>query len=609
MKKKRILALWGMGLLSVFCLVSAPGAETLQGVQQAIAAKGADWTAGHTPISQLPPDEFRKRLGVRPPHEFVGPEKASLPMALQAPSLPERLDWRNNGGNFVTPVRDQGSCGGCWSFSAAGALESYIMISNQTPGLSLDLAEQILVSCCKECSEWLGGCVGGWPHIAAEFLREKGLAPESCYPFTQSDGECSDACPDWQSSSQKVVDWNWVTTPNKASNVEALKNALYAHGPLSVSMAVYSDFSYYHGGIYKRTSSWLTGYHAVVLVGYDDQDQYFIMKNSWGPDTWGESGYMRISYSTVTDCQGDLNDPNNDNPGVCLGYMALAYSSSPFAGKVTSVNSASYSGLELARDSIVIAFGSNLAVGPAIATSIPLPADLRGTSVKITDNKKKEHLAPLFSVTPGQVNYLIPAEVAPGLAAVTITSGNGAVSTGSLQVARRYESYTWETYASVAPGLFSANSDGKGVAAAYAVRVKKDGSQVYEPVARYDLEQKKFIPLPIDLGLETDQVYLILYGTGIRLLPSPDAATVRIGDVDAPVTYVGAQGYFIGLDQINVKLPRSLAGRGEVDVLLTVDGKPANPLKINIGRLVNKIQPSALPEKRPSRTASPEPDR
>jgi hypothetical protein len=140
------------------------------------------------------------------------------------------------------------------------------------------------------------------------------------------------------------------------------------------------------------------------------------------------------------------------------------------------------------------------------------------------------------------------------------------------------------------------------------VRVKKDGSQVYEPVARYDLEQKKFIPLPIDLGPETDQVYLILYGTGIRLLPSPDGATVRIGDVDAPVTYVGAQGYFIGLDQINVKLPRSLAGRGEVEVLLTVDGKPANPLQINIRRFVKKIQPRLLPEKEPSRPVGPEQD-
>jgi len=101
-------------------------------------------------------------------------------------------------------------------------------------------------------------------------------------------------------------------------------------------------------------------------------------------------------------------------------------------------------------------------------------------------------------------------------------------------------------------------------------------------VAQYDPEQKKFVPVPIDLGPETEQVYLSLYGTGIRVLPSPEVATIQIGGIDAPVTYVGAQGYYIGLDQINVKLPRSLAGRGEVDVLLMVDGKPANPLKINI---------------------------
>jgi uncharacterized protein (TIGR03437 family) len=262
--------------------------------------------------------------------------------------------------------------------------------------------------------------------------------------------------------------------------------------------------------------------------------------------------------------------------------MALAYSPSPFAGKVTPVNSASYSGLELARDSIATAFGSNLAVAPVSSTSLPLPTDLGGTTVRITDNQKKEHLAPLFSVTPGQVNFLIPAQAAPGLAAVTVTGGNGAVSTGSLQIARGYEAYTWEPYASVAPGLFSANADGKGVAAANAVRVKKDGSQVYEPVARYDQDLKRFVPVPIDLGPETEQVYLSLYGTGIRALPSADSAKVQVGGSDAPVTYVGPQGYYIGLDQINVRLPRSLAGRGEVEVLLTVDGKPANPLKISI---------------------------
>ena len=582
MKIKKGLKIWGMGFLVLLSAAAAARAEGPPWAEQAVLAREAGWVAGETSLSPLPPDDLKRRLGVRPPHEFVGPQKMRPAMALQAPSLPERLDWRNNGGNFVSPVRDQGNCGSCWSFSAAGALESYLMIVNQTPGQAVDLAEQILVSCCPECSEWLGGCLGGWPHIAAEFLREKGTAAESCYPYTQTDGSCSEACPSWLSSAQKMVDWNWVTTPNKASNVEALKNALYAHGPLSVSLAVYQDFYSYRSGIYKRTSSWLSGYHAVVLVGYDVRERYFIIKNCWGSTGWGESGYIRMSYDTVTDCRGDLDDPSNSNPGVCLGYMAIAFSPSPFAGKVTSVNSASYAGLELARDSIVTAFGSDLALGPVSSSSLPLPTDLGGTTVKITDNKKRDSLAPLFSVAPGQVNFLLPPEAAPGLAAVTITSGNGAVSTGSLQIARRYDSYTWEPYASVAPGLFSANADGKGVVAANAVRVKKDGSQVYEPVAQYDPEQKKFVPVPIDLGPETEQVYLCLYGTGIRALPSAAAAAVKIGGVDAPVTYVGPQGYYIGLDQINVRLPRSLVGRGEAEILLTVDGKPANALRVKI---------------------------
>ncbi|MCI0339250.1 MAG: hypothetical protein L0226_16890, partial [Acidobacteria bacterium] len=151
---------------------------------------------------------------------------------------------------------------------------------------------------------------------------------------------------------------------------------------------------------------------------------------------------------------------------------------------------------------------------------------------------------------------------------VTITSGDGKVSTGTPLIS------------SVAPGLFSANSDGLGVAAATAVRMKADGTQISEAVAQFDPVQNKFVTLPLDLGPEGEQVFLILYGCGIRFRSNLSAVLVKIGGVDMEVQFAGPQGFFVGLDQINIPLPRSLAGRGDLDINLTVDGKAANVVQV-----------------------------
>ena len=106
-----------------------------------------------------------------------------------------------------------------------------------------------------------------------------------------------------------------------------------------------------------------------------------------------------------------------------------------------------------------------------------------------------------------------------------------------------------------APGLFAANADGQGVPTAVFLRVRADGSSLYEPVAR--LEGNRFVPAPIDLGPAGDQVFLVLYGTGIRFRQSISAS---VGGVDANVLFAGAVAGFAGLDQINLSLPRALVG-------------------------------------------------
>ena len=152
---------------------------------------------------------------------------------------------------------------------------------------------------------------------------------------------------------------------------------------------------------------------------------------------------------------------------------------------------------------------------------------------------------------------------------MTVISGETNLSLGTIQINN------------IAPALFSATSDGVGYAAANVQRVRNNVS-TFEDVVRYDVGLGKFAPIPIDLGPTTDGVYLVLYGTGINKRSDLSKVEVTIGGVTLPVLYAGQHCCYVGVDQINVQLPRSLAGRGDVDVILKVEGKEANTIKVNI---------------------------
>ena len=224
----------------------------------------------------------------------------------------------------------------------------------------------------------------------------------------------------------------------------------------------------------------------------------------------------------------------------------------------------------IAPESIVAAYGTGLATQTLLATQQPLPTSLAGTTVVVKDSPGIERLAPLFFVSPQQINCLIPSGTAPGTASLTVTSGDGKLSIGALQIS------------TVAPSLFTANFNGQGVATGVALRVKANGDQVYEPIVQFDQGQNRFVALPIDLGPESEQVYLILYGMGIRYRSMLSAVMVSIGGLNHPVLYAGIAPGYTGLDQVNVgPLARSLMGRGEVDIVMTVDGKRANLVKVS----------------------------
>jgi uncharacterized protein (TIGR03437 family) len=194
---------------------------------------------------------------------------------------------------------------------------------------------------------------------------------------------------------------------------------------------------------------------------------------------------------------------------------------------------------------------------------------LGGTKVTIKDSAGSEYAAPLFFVSPNQVNYLVPASVAEGLATVTITNAAGVVARGLVNIGR------------IAPAVFSANASGRGWAAAEVQRIHGDGSETYTHVARFDPAQQTYIALPIELRAD-EQAFLVLYGTGLRQRSALSAVKAYIGGRATEVLYVGPQGRFAGLDQINLRLPPHLIGRGDVTVELEMDGRLTNPVRIFI---------------------------
>ena len=221
----------------------------------------------------------------------------------------------------------------------------------------------------------------------------------------------------------------------------------------------------------------------------------------------------------------------------------------------------------VAPDSIAAGFGLGLATATTSSTSLPLPSTLGSTSIMITDSNGIKLPATMFLVSPGQINYLIPATAAVGKAAVSV-SGNNSTFTGSIEIAN------------VSPAIFTANNNGAGVPAAQVLQVGSDGKATV--LSPYRTGVLSYITNPIDLSSGT--VYLILYGTGIRR-HSAIPVKASLGGVNVPVQYAGAQGTFPGLDQINLgPLPRTLASTGASDtnLFVTVDGVPSNVTRIAI---------------------------
>lgn len=258
-----------------------------------------------------------------------------------------------------------------------------------------------------------------------------------------------------------------------------------------------------------------------------------------------------------------------------LQWKLLQWFSTPQlnGGSIVNVSAANYRRGVFARDSIVALFGNNLTTTTAIADKLPLPTTLAGARVSFFPANSGGNNVPLFAATPGQMNFLIPSDAPNGWGFISVYRADGTSFREMIRIAP------------VAPGLFTANSDGKGVPAAVALRIQENGEQSYSPVAR--LEGSQYVPAPIDLGSQAPGTvwpknFLLLYGTGIRGHGDITKVKATIDGVNVPVYAAAPVPGFAGLDQINIELLQILAGRGEVDVVLTVNGQVANTVRINI---------------------------
>ena len=276
-------------------------------------------------------------------------EQSSSPPeeGVSAVGAPSSFDWRNfSGQNWMTPVKNQGSCGSCWAFSTVGVVEAVYNIGTNNPNLDLDLSEEYLVSDCLSGNN----CCGGWMSTALTFVRDAGIPDESCLPYVDgssctcsggtcnavppydctyrgsgicSDATCSNRCSDWQTRLRTIDGVGGVSASQ-------IKQSVVDNGPLTVAMGYGSGYGgYWDGDIYRCTND--SGInHGVIIAGYNDTDGYWIVKNSWGSG-WNGNGYFKVGYGECAveqyavyayleadiDADGDgVADPSDNCPTV-----------------------------------------------------------------------------------------------------------------------------------------------------------------------------------------------------------------------------------------------------------------------------------------------------
>ncbi|MFZ0928018.1 MAG: C1 family peptidase [Syntrophobacteraceae bacterium] len=467
-----------IGLVLLFLLFSgslALATQTeLEEIQAAIAQKGAQWIAGETCISQLTYEERLKRLGYFNEPAAISQSlenalPASLPTEIQ---LPASLDFRSpnseaclNSTGCVSAIRNQETCNDCWAFADTAALESYVLINNLSISAgSLHLSEETLLSCAGA-----GDCNGGGNQgKAADFIQNTGLPSAACFPYANAVENCSNACQDWQNETFKITSWLWVTGSGFTNpTVDELKNALYSYGPLVTSMNLCADFTFYTSGVYSYTSGTCGGTHAIEIIGWDDTEQAFLCKNSWGTN-WGEQGFFWIAYS-------QLSSPVYFANLTDAGNVTLAYSNQQQTGSLavtispSQVVSAAQCNIDGGAWQIVGATGatfSNLSVGSHTVNFSAITGWITPGSQTVTISAGQTATATGTYVQLPSITYFQINKGAASTINTVVTLNNMATLSPTFYMASEDPSFTgasWQSYSSAPQFTLSAGGGAKTV--------------------------------------------------------------------------------------------------------------------------------------------------
>jgi C1A family cysteine protease len=266
-----------------------------------ISSTRKNWVPGITSLSNLTPEQKKTIASLK--KTPINQEILSATPPITVPEdLPESFDWRDNDGDWTTPIKDQGEeCGSCWAHAAIGVLEAHWKIINQDPSIVIDLSEQYLISCDSDDD----GCEGGDFETAMPYLVNTpgpdgitGTVDEENYPYTEEQEACMDLS---KFTRYKTDKWAYVNATAEEDpelsipSVEELKAAIYLKGPIAVGVQDDDDFDDYTEGIFYSDIQYPETNHAVILVGWgvEDEEEFFIGKNSVGTQ-WGEDGWFRI---------------------------------------------------------------------------------------------------------------------------------------------------------------------------------------------------------------------------------------------------------------------------------------------------------------------------